>query len=214
MGINVTHVFITMRVCPPPGTSVTCISSGNVLDADIDRYKHAFLYGGVYHDEDVRMLAQPSQWHERFPALPWDRADLVVGVEFPNPIGTGTSGCCLQFLQWIFGARKHVRVMADVLRVAQQNVITNRDEQSAVELTGPRVFTSVILTHIGPAFDLAAVEAGGAAYASKITNETILVLPYRAFGIHPLHRGFATEPRHQRLAQHLFKGRWRKRSTA
>jgi hypothetical protein len=46
-----------------------------------------------------------------------------------------------------------------------------------------------------------------------ITNETILVLPYRAFGIHPSHRGFTTKPRHQRLAQHLFKGRWRKRNT-
>lgn len=210
MGINVTHVFTTMAVCPPPN-AVACIGGGSVLDADINRYAHAFTHGGIYRDDDVSMIVNPRGWHNRFPSLPWTLADLVVGVEFPQPMGTGPSGCCLQFVQWIFGARRSAKVLGAVVRAARLNVRANHDVASAVTLTGPILFTSIILKHIGSAFDLRAVEAGGAGYASVITGETIIVLPYRAFGIHPHHRGshIKTTPADQQLARHHFKGRWR-----
>jgi hypothetical protein len=208
MAINTTHIFTAMLACPG-GTAGVCLPSPTVLHADVNRYEHAAAFGGVYHDDDATLVVPPRHWHTRFPKLPWAAADLVIGVEFPRPAGRGPPGCCLQFVQWAFGARAGTGLMADVARQARANA--RGDVRDAVELTGPAMFTRVVLAHIGHSFNLAAVEASGSAYASAKTGELVIVLPYRAFGIHPAHRGphIRTTPTRQQLVRHGFRGRWR-----
>ena len=187
--------------------SEVCISGESVLDADVMRYDYAYRHGGVYHDDDADFIVPPVQWPGRYPHLAWDNASLVVGIEFPRARGTGPSGCCLQFVQWTFAAARGSSVLGEVARRAKKNAVGGRVDD-AVRLTGPLLFTTVILEHIGHVFDLEAAEATGAEYVS-IYGERIIVLPYRAFGIHPFHQNVRRRPLREQLVQHNFLGRWR-----
>lgn len=188
-------------------SSEKCIDGGTVLDADVMRYKYAYEHGGVYHDDDARLIVQPSEWPARYPTLDWNKATLIVGVEFPRPRGVGPSGCCLQFVQWAFAASKGSRILHETATRAKANM-NHGAIANAVALTGPVLFTNIILKHLGHVFNLREVEENGALY-STIYGEMVIVLPYRAFGVHPQHQNVNIFPSEQQLVRHSFLGRWK-----
>ena len=201
-----------MRVCMQPPTE-HCISGGNVLNSDVARYAHAAKFGGVYHDDDAQFIKQHKLWPTVYPHLPWRNASLVIGIEFPRPYGQGPPGCCLQFVQWSFACKRGSLIMESIAKQAQLNLDQNpTSTHNAVELTGPLLFTQTIYRHMRDAFILSDVEHHGAAYRSLLTKEIIIVLPYRAFGIHWAHSGshIRRDPSSDWLVRHKFKGRWRK----
>lgn len=211
--VEVATVVTTAATCPQPNADV-CLSGGTVLDADVARFDYVGTHGGLYLDTDARRRVAPAHWPRAYPGLPWAAATLVVGVEFPRPIGRGADGCCLQFVNWAFASAPGCRILAEVAEAGQRAIARGARVRDAVHATGPGLFTRVLLRHIGhAAFDLAKVEAGGHPYTSRYTNETIIVLPYRAFGVHPAHRGTHINPNppHQQLVRHGFRGSWRAR---
>lgn len=213
--MNLTHIFTCMRVCHNTPLEEHCISGGNILHSDVARYAYAADVGGVYHDDDAKFIKLPKDWPAIFPHLPWKTASIVIGVEFPRPYvdaaKAGPPGCCLQFVQWSFACSKGSLIMKSIASLGRQNLKQNpTDTLKAVYLTGPALFTHTLWKHIGHVFDLNEVEAQGAAYTSLHTNETVIVLPYRSFGIHPMHQGnhIQREPASEQLVRHQFKGRW------
>jgi len=208
--VNLTSIYTTMALCTHIEHEV-CLDGGSILDSDIDRYEYGFQNGGVYHDDDAHFKHRPHLWPSVYPNLPWDTASLVVGVEFPLERGTGPPGCCLQFVQWVFASQSGSLILKDAVKTAKENVKRSCNPNNALDTTGPAMFTNIILNHIGPQFDLSVVEEHGSFYLTKF-DETIIVLPYRAFGVHPLHKGshIHPAPTHEQLVRHEFKGRWRR----
>jgi hypothetical protein len=214
--LNLTHIFTCMGVCRNTSVGEHCISGGNILDSDVARYAYAADVGGVYHDDDAEFVKLPNEWPAVFPHLPWRNASIVIGIEFPRPyvhVAKATSpGCCLQFVQWSFACSKGSLIMKSIASLGRQNLRQNpTDTLDAVYLTGPAMFTHSLWRHIGHEFDLDDVEARGAAYTSPHTNEIVLVLPYRSFGLHPMHKGnhIRRNPVREQLVRHHFRGRWK-----
>lgn len=156
-------VFTTAKDCDLP-----CLSAGTILYSDMIRYRHGFLHGGVYKDEDVRFL---------------------------------------QFVQWAFAARAGSLILKEAARTAKRNILQGATTDEALTATGPAMFTRVVLNHLTE-FNLTKVEHTGAVYVTKY-GERVAVLPYRAFGIHPLHKNVNRGKPAERLLLHAFKGRWR-----
>ena len=204
--VLLTALYTTALICPP---DTACFDGGTILDSDIYRYKHGCAHGGVYHDDDASFRVSPHLWPRVYPHLPWRAASLVVGVEFPRPVGIGAPGCCLQFVQWAFASQPNSSLLCDAAALAAQRAAENHDPRNALGLTGPVMFTEVILRHIGNQFNLSDVENAGASYTTK--GDTMIVLPYRAFGVHRAHRGPHINflPANEQLVRHGFKGRWR-----
>ncbi len=200
----------TARRCPARGADV-CIECSSVLEADVRSFEYIAIHGGVYIDTDVTVKRGPSEWPAAFPLLPWRSGPLVVGVEFPRPPGVGTDGCCLQFAHWTFMAAAGSGILKEVAATGRRAIARGAAERDAVHATGPGCLTRVLLRHIGAAFNLSAVELSGGAYTSEHTGELVVILPYRAFGIHPAHRGdhITRTPVHQQLVRHAFRGSWR-----
>ena len=207
-------VVTTAVTCPRQHTGV-CLSGGSVLDADVARMQYVSQHGGLYLDTDARCILPPRSWPQAYPNLDWDNASLLIGIEFPCPIcappARGPDGSCLQFTNWAFAATAGNRILSEVAHEGRLAIARRAHVLDAVHATGPGLLTRVVLRHIGHVFNLANVENDGATYVSKRTGERVLVLPYRAFGIHMAHRGshIKRHPTHQQLVRHQFKGSWR-----
>ena len=203
MLLNLTYVFTMSQLCTTLSEEA-CFNPGPcVEDADIGRYRQGYLTGGVYHDTDAHFQVEPKDWPRRYPHLPWSDATLVVGIEFPD---TG------QLCQWAFAGAPRSIIFRQAVRKAQMNL--RRDVADVVQATGPAMWTEVLKLHIGHRYSPEDVEArGGAAYRSRASGDLVIVLPYRAFGMHPSHRGYATVPASQILVVHEFRGRWRNAQT-
>jgi len=170
-----------------------------VEEADIARYRLGYEQGGIYHDNDVTFVVPPEQWPSRYPHLPWSKATLVVGIEFPD---TGQVGI------HVFAAAPN----SGILKRAYRRALKNRKMgilKDPVQATGPFMFSQVLREVVGPAYDPQKVEnSGGMAYNATLTKDCVIILPYRAFGIHPSH-SHNKLPSSQVLVKHKFNGSWR-----
>ena len=197
MKLNLSYIFTVANPCA--GGHSHCFNPGpTIQDADIGRYQLMHDHGGVYHDTDAHFVVSPEDWPSRYPHLDWEAADIVVGVEFPN---TG------QLCQWVFAAAPRSQLLFHAYKTANSN--RNRGVADVIQSTGPGMWTGVIMTHIGKPLNIDEIERiGGREYRSNVTGELLLILPYRAFGIHTSH-GYKRTPRKEVLVRHDFLGRWR-----
>eukprot|EP01062_Namystynia_karyoxenos_P043637 TRINITY_DN31965_c0_g1_i1.p1 TRINITY_DN31965_c0_g1~~TRINITY_DN31965_c0_g1_i1.p1 ORF type:complete len:364 (+),score=68.40 TRINITY_DN31965_c0_g1_i1:74-1093(+) len=228
--------FVARRAAPEVAAAYKALPLA-VERADLFRYIAVGALGGVYADSDVEPYVPVSEWLARMHWPPSTRPDAVIGVEFYRPkvraCGGRNYSVPLQLVQWVFAARRASELLRAVVRevlLAVRQVQGTEDDCVQVR-TGPQVWTRAVLRFIAqhsggadptPHGPLPRVLGPAGATRDALAHrgmllqlgpERLLLLPYRAFGFHQLHRdSYASAERnasHQRLARHWFEGSWR-----
>ncbi|KAL1524809.1 hypothetical protein AB1Y20_019689 [Prymnesium parvum] len=179
--------------------------------ADFVRYLAIHRYGGVYADDDVVPIMPIGRWLPTFGWRTTPRNALVVGVERARP------PLLAQFvfasvprhpLLWAVAEEVHARVQR----------LTAAHRFSVLERTGPLAWTSAILrfidSHAAPRDENRSVvdETQGRLIQLEKDGQqwSLLVLPYRAFGVNRAHQTqLRKEPSTQHLVHHQFLGSWK-----
>lgn len=202
-----------------------------VEKADVFRYAALFNYGGVYTDVDVECIRPIHMWLDDFkPGARARKLDFIIGVEFDDVQAHANNP--LQLVQWTMASSPRNPMFEYVLEFCLEslNSISRADDTSTLHRTGPVMFTKAILKFIGryiqgaprghdPRFynypvgmlPIPTLEENGQHIRLKKHSSWYkhgVILPYRAFGCHPQHRGKSKMNQHHQV-EHRFAGSWR-----
>jgi len=202
-----------------------------VEKADVFRYAALFNYGGVYTDVDVKCIRPIHMWLDNFMLGVRERKlDFIIGVEFDDAQVQANNP--LQLVQWTIASSPRNPILEYVMEFCRQslNSIPRTDDTSTLHRTGPVMFTKAVLTFIGrhiedaprghdPRFynypfgmlPIPKLEENGQHIRLRKNNswyKHVVILPYRAFGYHPHHRGKRRMHQHHQV-EHQFAGSWR-----
>ena len=168
--------------------------------ADLFRYAVIYKFGGVYLDVDVACVLSANQWLSEY-RISYN-PDLVVGVEFYTP---------LQFVQWAFLGSAQSTVMLHVLHyIRKYRLPLFSPGADPVQRTGPVAFTAGVVDYIKSMCKPRHLHISDIipTHFRCEDNNTIVVLPYRAFGT-PGYHPPEVRTTGQVLLRHRFRGSWK-----
>ena len=189
-----------------------------ILRADLIRYLVLYADGGIYNDLDVKCLRPVKDW---LPSTLTKKASIVVGIEIDKKMNDGFHR--LGFASWTIMTKPKQPVMAHVVKSVVNNLKTLAKTQKTniagvhvkyddvIATTGPRAFSQAILGYLS---QLTGTKVNYLNF-TKITEPTlmedVLVLPINSFGSGQAHSGSGSPSEESALAQHLWKGSWKKK---
>jgi alpha 1,6-mannosyltransferase len=193
--------------------------------ADVFRYAALFQYGGVYTDVDVDCVRPIATWLDEFDlGVRTSDVDFIIGIEFDDV--QRSTKTPIQLVQWVFASAPRNPLLEYVLRECLRSIesIPHTDENSVLQRTGPVMFTKSVLRYISryasvntgasPApfeYPLAMFRPQQLEQEGQLLNLSSIkavILPYRAFGYHPQHRGKYKMRQHHQV-EHNFAGSWK-----
>lgn len=189
-----------------------------ILRADLIRYLVLYADGGIYNDLDVKCLKPVKNWFS--PAVK-SKASIVVGIEVDVDSKDGSHR--LGFASWTIMAKPNHPAMEYVVRSVVGNLKTLAKTQNTdiagiqvkyddvIGTTGPRALTQGLLGYLSQSTGTEVNYLNFTKITEPTFVEDILVLPINSFGSGQAHSGSGSPNDESALAQHLWKGSWKKK---
>jgi alpha 1,6-mannosyltransferase len=196
-----------------------------VEKADLFRYAALFHYGGVYTDVDVDCVRPIKTWLDDFQlGVRTSDVDFIIGLEFEDV--QHKAGTAIQLVQWVFASAPRNPLLDYVLQECLRSIEStpHTDDDSTLHRTGPVMFTKGVLRFISrhasghrgestgffnyPKAMLQPEKLEREGHYFNLSSSQGVILPYRAFGYHPQHRGKYKMDQHHQV-EHRFAGSWR-----
>lgn len=177
-----------------------------VLKADYFRYIILYVNGGIYTDIDTICRRPINTWTDGD-----DTIKLILGVEVDMDKYSDWKSMeyarNFQILQWTIASAPNHPILKDIIYQIHDSVQFKTLDKTMVkgnilDLTGPGVWTDVILKHLNTKYNVTHEKLTGIKYGKRIGD--IYILPRISFS------PFDGEERDPEVkVQHLFWGSWK-----
>jgi alpha 1,6-mannosyltransferase len=177
-----------------------------ILKLDIFRYMLLYIFGGTYSDTDTYCLKPISTWTRTYKSL----VGMIIAIEADQPdyINRGWARN-FQFVQWTICMTPGYHLMYDIISACQDKIknhqgnISNND---VMELTGPGIFTDIIMQYINN--EGFARDDFRQLSTMKLVGD-LLILPVTGFqAVDQAQFGSKPEKHPDSFVRHRFRGSW------
>ncbi|KAG5973141.1 hypothetical protein E4U55_000656 [Claviceps digitariae] len=198
-----------------------------VLKADLFRYLILLARGGIYSDIDTFAIKSALEWVPSH--IPRQSIGLVIGIEADpdRPDWADWYSRRIQFCQWTIQSKPGHPVLREIitritnatLTLKKEGRLTSFDGRDVVDLTGPAVWTDVIMDYLNDArfFDLKNSRGKidwhdftGIEMSKRVGD--VIVLPITSFspGVEQMGSKDYDDP--MAFVKHDFEGTWKPES--